>query len=207
LRRLVDGRVEEIPAKHSAVASLDPRETFCAVALSAPPVEWEARCEAPPPRASKAEWRDANGGVPARWRAVPLVMGRRADGAPVIHFGVSLRDTAQPWAGSFVALAPDSRLTLRWRSERPTRLLVLLITQRPGGGFGGNFEWKSPQVANAANGAGWQETSLSLSDFAPLLPNHAEFAGHGLSALIITAFGKDAGLEVAAVRVDAPPKP
>ncbi len=201
LRRLVDGRVVEVAARHEAVASLDAQQPLVAVAPAVPPGEWNADLASAPTGGSKGEPIAATGARPACWRAVPLVMGRRAAGSPVIHHGISVRETSRSPAGSFVSLSSDSEVVLRWRTDRPSGLFVFLITQRPGGGFGGNFEIKTAALAGSDDGGGWRRAALPLRDFRPLHPGRAAFAGHGVSAVLVTTYGTDAGLEVAAVRI------
>ena len=192
LRRLVDGRAVEVTAQHSAVASLDAQAPLIAGAPTMPPRRWSAPLSAPPINGSKGAVR---AGAPAGWLGVPLMMGRR-QGAPVIHHGIVVRDNTQPAAGSFVTVAEDSVLTLRWRTQRVAGLFIFISTQLPGGAFGGNFELKTTKTAGALDADGWQTATIPLRSFQPLQSNHAEFSGHGVSAAIVTTYEQDAQLEV-----------
>lgn len=203
-RRLVDGTAVDVDARQDAVASLDVREPLAAGTSAMPSEAWRLDYTMPPGAGSRGEVRAADGETPARARGVPLVMGRRKDGSPVIHFGIAVRDHARPSAGSFVTLTADSRVTLRWRAARPTGLFVFLATQRPGGGFGGNFEFKLPRDAGVPDAGGWRTVSVPVGDFRPLLARRAAFAGNGVSVLMVTTYEEDAGLEVAGMGIGIP---
>ena len=202
LRRLVDGRAVEVTAQHSAVASLDAQAPLIAGAPTMPPTHWSANLATPPTGGAKGDWRAAEGGAPARWHGVPLVMGRR-QGAPVIHHGISMRDHARPSAGAFVTLVSESTLTLRWRTQKPTGLFIFISTQLPGGAFGGNFELKPTKTAGALDADGWQTATFPLRSFQPLQSNHAEFSGHGVSVAIVTTYERDAQFEVRGMSIGA----
>ena len=200
LRRLVDGRAVDVTAQHSAVASLDAQSPLVAGAPTMPLAHWSADIATPPTDGAKGEWRAAEGGAPARWHGVPLVMGRR-NGVPVIHHGVSVRDHSRPSAGSFVTLAPDSAMALRWRTQKPAGLFIFISTQLPGGAFGGNFELKPTRTAGLVDTSDWQTATFPLRSFRPMQSNHAEFAGHGVSVVIVTTYEQDAQLEVSGMSI------
>jgi hypothetical protein len=200
MRRLVDGHAVEVTAQHSAVASLDAQMPLVAGAPVMLPSQWSAPLSAPPGNGSKGA---ARAGTPAGWHGVPLMMGRRQS-APVIHHGIAVRDNTQPAAGSFVTLAEDSVLTLRWRTQRPSGLFIFIGTQQPGGAFGGNLELKPSKLAGALEADGWRTASFPLRDFRPLQHNRTAFAGHGVSAVIVTTYEQDASLEVADLEIGRP---
>ena len=202
LRRLVDGRAIDVDARHGAVASLDARGPLAATASAPPPRAWRFDAVTPPGSGLRGEVRAAEGATPARVHGVPLVMGRRQDGTPIVHHGVSVREPPRRPAGAFVTLAAGSHVTLRWRTERPGGLFVFLATQRPGGGFGGNFECKLPADAGAADAGGWRTVSIPVRDFRPLSARHAGFAGKGASLVMVTAYEDDAGLDIADLAID-----
>jgi len=201
-RRLVDGRAVDVVARHEAVVSLHAGQPLVAAPPGVLPDAWIADLASAPAGGSKGEPRAADGVRPARWGAVPLIMGRDAGGAPTIHHGICLRGPARSASGSFVTLSADSVVGLRWRASHPSGLFVFLITQRPGGGFGGNFEIKTAPDAGSDDGDGWRRMTLPLRDFRPLHPGRTAFAGHGVSAVLVTTFGADAGLEVAVVDIE-----
>lgn len=204
MRRLVDGHAVDVGAKHSAVASLDAQKPLTSATSVLPPTEWRTDFSAPPGPGSKGELLAATGGLPARMRSVPLVMARKKEGSPIIHYGVVARDQSRPSAGSFAALTSDSVVRLRWRANEPTGLFIFLVTQRPGGAFGGNLELKLPGTAGAPDADGWRTVSLPLRSFRPPAAHHADFPGKFVSILMVTTYEKDAGLEIAEMGIGNP---
>ena len=203
-RRLADGNTMNVGARHSATASLNVQGPMQISTTAMPATGWSMPLTTHPGGGSKGEWRDADSTSPARMCSIPLVMGRKAGGSPVVHHGISIRESARASAGSFVTLTHGTTLALRWRIKQPAGLFIFLITQRPGGAFGGNFEFKLPASAGNQTSDGWRSISIPVSSFHPAQLNRDDFNGNGISALIVTTFEKDAGLEISLMDISAP---
>lgn len=203
-RRLADGNTMNVGARHSATASLNVQGPMQASTTAMPSTGWTMPLAAHPGGGSKGEWRDADSISPARMCGVPLIMGRKKDGSPVVHHGISIRETSRTSAGSFATLTHVTTLALRWRVKQPSGLFIFLITQRPGGAFGGNFELKLPPSAGKETSDDWHSISIPVSSFRPEQLNRTDFNGNGISALIVTTFEKDAGLEISLMGISSP---
>jgi ferric-dicitrate binding protein FerR (iron transport regulator) len=202
LKRLVDGEIVEVPGEHSCVASLDARGKLQPEVPDKPAIGWQHRFAEPPPDRWKGKWRAPAGGLPARVRAVACLVGRKheADFAPIVHYGITARRVDGISLG---ALPPDGVLRIRFRTERPTALQIMLGLHRADGGFGGNFEAKLPRDAGTPQADGWNELVVPLADFRPIVPRWLDMPPAARPNLIlITTYGEDAGLEVAELAIE-----
>lgn len=203
LRRLVDGQTVEVPPEHSCVASLDARDKLRTDAPDQPSPGWEHQFTQPPPARWKGQWLPADGDLPARVRAVACLVGRKqqSDDRPIVHYGVTARKVDGVRLGS---LPKNGVLRITLRTEQPAKLQIMLGLNRADGRFGGNFEVKLPADRATPRDDGWQELTVPLADFYPLIQRYPEMAENAQPyLLLITTFGRDAGLEVCEMAITA----
>lgn len=200
MRRLVDGKVVDVPKNQIAIASLDAALPLAASSPAATPASFEHAFDVPTSLKWEGTWLPAEAGGVARLRAVPRIAGRWPDATPIIHHGVSLR---APEAG-FVAFGAESTVTIRCRMSRRETLRVMLNMRRPEGTFAGNFEAKVPldPADDAAGEDGWRTVSIPAAAFLPIVDGHPRFTpGMAVSLLLIETFTSEAALEVAGLSV------
>ncbi len=201
LGRLADGAEVEVTANHAATASLETGMPLVAKPSAMPPNMWRTDFSQSPTAGSRGDWIPASGNDVAHLKAVPLVVGRH-DGAPIVHYGVSVRDSSLPNAGAFVSAMTGSVLRLRYRTSKAGSLMLFCITQRPGGAFGGNFELSLPADAGSPGTGGWRTLDVHLSEMRPLQPQRALHpAGNGISHFSVKTLHRDAELEVAELSI------
>lgn len=161
LRRLADGSEIDVPAKSSAVASLDTNTPLDAATTPAPLVDWSFDfATSTPPR----EWRGyARDGI---MYASPYVAVRLPDGRVITHHGVSIRTAmlAQPLR---LLATESSVIRYRLRVDRPTLLLLMLFTADEEGRFAGNFECKVREDELRPDADGWCEIAIPVARYKP----------------------------------------
>jgi len=203
VRRLVDGATLELAHNQSAIATLDIRDRLAAVPDNEhPPVIWRRAFDRPPPAGSKGEWRSHEEPGGPCLRAVPYVAGRRPDGSPVIHHGI----TARPADGSGVlaSLTPTTVLRVRWRTARPASLQMFTSLKTADGAFGGNFELIARAERSPADAAGWRTSTVRLADFEPRTGKFASPPPGALVGLILLSTRETAAdLEIAEITLDS----
>lgn len=202
LKRLVDGETVEVSQQHSCVASLDARGDLRPEVPSEPEIGWQYRFTDPPPQSWKGEWRSAEGSLPARLRAVAFLVGRKQerDYTPIVHYGITARSVDEINLGS---LPPKGELRVRFRTDHPARLHIMLGLNREDGGFGGNFEAKLSPDSGVPQADGWRELVVPLASFTPIMyhkPNMPVDARPYL--LLITTYDDYAGLEVSELAIE-----
>jgi len=213
LRRLADGQMVDVAEHHTATVSL---ATVMPIAANRPvkmPANYRQTFDGTSRARFLGEWLAAetqNGqhgekGLPARARSVPYVAGRNADGTPTIYYGVTVREQDP----GFVTLHDDSVVSVRFRTDTPQPLQLMIGTRRPGGSFGGNFEASVaaetaiPDDAGEDGGSGgWLRLEVPTRDFMPICPGYSELTpGNVMSMLLVDTYSIDAHLEVAEVSV------
>ncbi len=203
LRRLADGATVDLDRNYSAIATLDTRDQLAALAGDAElPRSWRRTFDQPPPAGSKGEWRprDATGGP--RVRAVTYVAGRRADGSPIVHHGISARAT--DGTGVLASLTRTTVLQVRWRTAQPASLQVFASLKSADGAFGGNFEFIARAERSPAAAGGWRTTTLRLADFEPRAGKFATPPpGAQVGILLLSTRETAADLEIAEITLDS----
>lgn len=203
VRRLVDGATLELDRNQSAIATLDIRDRFTAVPdHDHPPLIWRRAFDRPPPAGSKGEWRsrDEPGGPCVR--AVPYVAGRRPDGSPAIHHGITARPA--DGSGALASLTPNTVLRVRWRTARPASLQVFTSLKTADGAFGGNFEIIARAERSPADAAGWRTSTVRLADFEPRAGKFASPPPGALVGLLLLSTRETAAdLEIAEMTLDS----
>jgi ferric-dicitrate binding protein FerR (iron transport regulator) len=193
MRRLADGKSVDVADSQTATATLDSVESLQAHAPQTPSTSICYRFSEPLPSNWKGERIPADAADPDRVRAVPCVVGRKADGAPVVQYGISVRGHT----GRVAALRPASVINVRFRSEQRVPLRIMLTVQRPNGSFGGNFE-KSVDIDEGEESTnGWRRVTIPLSEFRPLIPRFAKPPQNGeVSLVFLSTFQISAQLEM-----------
>ena len=205
LQRLADGQTVEVPEHHMATASLATGQPMAATRPGQLPSRYRQTFDGTPCFRCRGKWMAADDRLPSRARAVPFVAGRGADGKPIVHYGMTVRDQDH----GFVALHDDSVVAVRFRCATLSRIQVMIGMRGPGGSFAGNFEAQIDSDSAApeddpgdgpSNGWRWLEVPArkfiaSCKEFPVLTP------GHSVGMLLVDTFSSDASLEVAEVVV------
>ena len=190
LKRLADGSAIEVPAKSSAVASLNSGLKLDAATTPAPLTQWSFDFTTTvPPR----DWRGVSDGT--RIVASPYAAARKSSGTVVTHFGISVR-TAQLNPPLALMAADTSVIRYRLRQDKPAPLQIMLLTSNPRGDFGGNFEVKIGEHDLHTDDDGWCEIAIPLHEFKGLSTRYPSPAGKLLYCVLISSFQKDTRLTV-----------
>lgn len=199
LKRLADGSAIEVPAKSSAVASLNSELKLDAAATPEPLTRWSFDFTTTvPPR----DWRGVSDGT--RMVASPYAAATKASGAIITHFGVSVR-TAQLSPPLALMATDTSVIRYRLKQNRRASLMIMLITSKPRGGFGGNFEVKLSENDLHPDRDGWCEIAIPLRQFKAILSKYPSPTGNILDSVLITSFQKDTQLTVARFELSTQP--
>ena len=201
LKRLSDGSAIDVPAKSSALASLDSTSKLNSSstpdALSAWSFDFTTTV---PPNDWRGVWRDTSEG--GRMVSSPYVASRRSEDSIITHFGVSVR-TAM--LNPPLALIATDRSVVRYRlnQDQLARLQVMLLTNVSKGGYGGNFECIISAEELKPDADGWCEIEIPVSRFKPadhrrnIQERYPSPVGHILTGILISSFQKDTKLTVA----------
>lgn len=204
LRRLADGGVVEVPAHHAVRASFKIQDSLRPEPTRMPGTHWRLELDDGPAEGIRGDWSGARDGSTSHLTAVPLLQGGKRGSYPVIHHGIGVREPSRPSAGSFVTLTPTSAVRLRYRVKQPATLILFMVTQQPGGQFGGNYEFRQPTSELSPDRDGWTTVSVPLSRFVPLLAHHPNHpAGNAISYLCVRTIDPEPELEVSELRIDA----
>lgn len=199
LKRLADGSAVDVPARSSAVASLDSALKLDAATTPEPLTRWSFDFTTTvPPRG----WCGVSDG--ARIVASPYVASRKSSGNVVTHFGISVRTAQLNKPLSLIAVG-TSVIRYRLKQDQPAPLQIMLLTSKPRGDYGGNFEVKIGENDLHPDRDGWCEIAIPLHVFKALSPRHASPTGNILNSVLISSFQKDTHLTVAQFRLDVHP--
>jgi hypothetical protein len=205
LKRLADGSQINVSANRSAVASLDAEYSLDAASTPEPLTDWSFDfTTTTPPR----DWRGvAKGGV---MHARSYVAKKLPGGRIITHHGVSVRPAMleQP-----LRLLATERSVIRYRLrlEQKTRLQLMLLTNRPDGRFGGNFECHIEPHELTADADGWYDLAIPVSRCSPIDPRphirerQTTPAGAIITSAIISTFSSDQALAVSYFEMKAHP--
>jgi ferric-dicitrate binding protein FerR (iron transport regulator) len=201
LRRLADGSSIEVPAKRSAVASLDSALKLDSATTPEPLTDWSFDfTSAMPPQ----DWRGNSDGT--RMMASPYVASRKSSGAILTHFGVSLR-TAQLTPSLSLIVTAHSVIHFRLRQNEARPLQLMLLTSKTSGGYGGNFEKKIAPDDLRPDANGWCELAVPIRAFRPLSPRHESPVGKILTSVLLSSFQTDTKLAVTHFELKSAPQP
>jgi hypothetical protein len=205
LQRLADGQTVEVPEHHMATASLVTLQPMAATRASQLPSSYRQTFDGTPCLRCRGKWMDADDRLPSRARAVPFVADRGADGKPIVHYGMTVRDQDQ----GFVALHDDSVVAVQFRCATPSPLQVMIGIRGPGGSFAGNFEANihtdsvATETDRGDDGAnGWRWLEIPSCKFIPSCKDYPDLTpGLSVGMLLVDTLSSDASLEVAEVFV------
>jgi ferric-dicitrate binding protein FerR (iron transport regulator) len=199
LKRLTDGRVIDVPAQSSAVASLDPAGMLGASAIPDAQTVWgfDFTREMPPDR-WRGTWYPAVEGKPGRMVSKAYVAGRAPDGRAVTHYGISLRPAYLDPPLQLLA-RPDSVVRVRLKLNHAATLQIMLLTKTVSGSYGGNFERRIEPHELHPGDDGWSQLELSLRDFTPTAQSaarHRSAVGKILNGVLISSLETDTQLTI-----------
>lgn len=199
LKRLADGSTIDVPAKSSAVASLDSGLKLNSTTTPEPLADWSFDfTNTLPPR----DWRGVSDGT--RMMASPYVASRKTSGEVVTHFGVSVR-TAQLEPPLSLVLTGKSVIRYRLRQEQNKSLQLMLLTSKTGGGYGGNFEARLDATELKPDKDGWCDVAVPVSAFRALSPKHPSPVGNIVTSALISSLQMDTKLTVTRFELKSEP--
>ena len=200
LKRLADGTSIDVPAQSSAVASLNSSLKLDPAVTPEPLTRWRFDfTTAVPPQIWRGIWHDSPEG--SRMVASPYVAQKSKEGAVVTHFGVSIRTG---YLNPPLALVVTEKSVIRYRlkQDAPAPLQLMLITNKPTGGFGGNFECKIGSAELRPDAEGWCELEIPINRFKPVdrhphVPaRHPTPVGNIVASFLLSSFKLDTGLTI-----------
>jgi ferric-dicitrate binding protein FerR (iron transport regulator) len=207
LRRLADGSAIDVPAKSSALASLDSTLKLNSASTPAALAAWSFDFTSTvPPHDWRGIWHDTTEG--GRMVASPYVASRRSEDSIITHFGISLR-TAMLSPPLTLIATDQSVVCYRLKQDQLSRLQVMLLTNVPKGAYGGNFECVIEADELKPDADGWCDIEVPVSRFKPAdLRRHIQEryptpVGHTLTAVLLSSFQKDTKLTVARFELSA----
>lgn len=209
LKRLADGSSIDVPAQSSAVASLNSSLKLDPAVTPEPLTRWRFDFTSiVPPQIWRGIWHDTPEG--GRMVASPYVAQKTKEGTVVTHFGVSVR-TSYLNPPLVLAVAEQSVIRYRLKQDTPAPLQLMLLTNQPNGGFGGNFECKIGSDELRPNADGWCELDIPLNRFKPVdrrphvRARHPTPVGNIVASFLLSSFKRDTGLTVAEFELSTPP--
>lgn len=209
LKRLADGSSIDVPAQSSAVASLNSSLKLDPAVTPEPLTRWRFDfTTVVPPQIWRGIWHDTPEG--GRMVASPYVAQKTKEGAVVTHFGVSVR-TSYLNPPLVLAVAEQSVIRYRLKQDTPAPLQLMLLTNQPNGGFGGNFECKIGSDELRPDADGWCELDIPLNRFKPVdrrphvRARHPTPVGNIVASFLLSSFKRDTGLTVAEFELSTPP--
>jgi ferric-dicitrate binding protein FerR (iron transport regulator) len=205
LKRLADGSTVDVPAKSSAVASLNSGMKLNAAPTPEPLTDWVFDFTTTvPPR----DWRGFSDGT--RMVATPFVAKKLPDGGIITHFGISVRTAMLPQPLRLLA-TESSVIHYRLKLDKPAPLQFMLVTNRPGGSYGGNFECRLDSDEIHPGPDGWCEIAIPISRYEPI-PSRPHVrkryptpAGNLITSAIISSFREDRHLELSHFKLTSRP--
>jgi ferric-dicitrate binding protein FerR (iron transport regulator) len=201
LMRLADGSEIEVAANRSAVASLNTDSRLDASSTPEPLTDWgfDFTTQTPP-----RDWRGY--AAEGRMNATAYAAKRLPEGRIITHYGISVRPAMLSQPLRLLATA-DSVIHYRLRMERPGPLQLMLLTNRPEGGFGGNFECGIRAEELQPGPDGWCEVAIPLGRFRPLDPHHRHPspAGKILTSVLLSSYRENRELSVSHFELTARP--
>jgi hypothetical protein len=209
LTRLADGSAVDVPAKSSAVASLDSGLKLNSASTPAPLTAWSFDfTDTVPPRDWRGIWNDTPEG--GRMVASPYVASRKSADSMITHFGVSVRTAMLNPPLSLIA-TDRSVIRYRLREDRPGPLQVMLLTSKTKGGYAGNFECKVPADRLHPDAQGWCELAIPIEEFLPVdrrqstREKYPSPVGNVLTSVLISSFQTDTRLTVSHFALQSEP--
>jgi hypothetical protein len=205
LKRLADGSQIDVPANRSVVASLAAETSLDAASTPEPLTTWSFDfTTTTPPR----DWRGIS--KHGLMQASLYVAKKLPDGRIITHHGVSIRTAMLEQPLRLIA-NENSVILYRLQMKEPSRLQLMLLTNRPDGRFGGNFECHIEPHELTASSVGWYDIAIPLARYKPVDPRphirerQPTTAGAIITSAIISTFSSDQALAVSHFALKAHP--
>ena len=195
MRRLTDGKEQDVPTGFRLTSTLEARAEFVPTALLAVEGAWTSDFTRMPD-ITQGEWMPPGeehplGAIAAR----ALVAERKPDGSIITHYGIIL--TSEP---GFVALRDDSILRLKVRVKTAAAMQFMLSTRMPDSTYTGNFEANPIPLQPGA----WQDIEIPISRLKALKYAYPTIPSGAMAhAFIITTYQEDEGLEIARISLQS----
>ncbi len=198
LRRLSDGQGVTVSQNERVRATLDPAEALVAVPRNIPPKNWRLSYQEPPLPRWKGKWSGPQlAGLPY-FQAVACVAKRNPDGTKVIRYGITARGDGR----HLVTLTADSVFEMRYRTRSDSNPQIMMTTNKPGGAFAGNFQYRIPDELLAEPSSEWHRLRVPLAEFEALTgERYPEIVEGSQVSLVFVTTLQNAGLEVAGLAI------
>ncbi len=195
LRRLVDGRIAEVPAHHRVVASIDQRAELLATQPSPPVNHWSSNL---PAGAAYGKWQMKDDGLAGCLRAEPLFLKETKFG-PLLLFVTAI--SVSSGNGPPVLLGRDTRFRIRGRMPAGGDVSFGMTTHFPNGGCSGKYS-TSRRIESGGLPDGGFDLELRLADIPPEEPRSPRTAaGLTIEDCWLLSVHADKGLELVSVEV------
>ncbi len=197
LTRRIDGQAVEVPAEHQVLASLSSGDFLRLQPRPTPVDAWQSRFDLGP-AGTRGQWLPPSNGAPARLRATPKLLESAHRQPHTIH-QVACRVSSRNQPP--VQVLSGTRIRLEGRSQRPARLVCMLGTQHPDGGFAGNFFHDFAPLPDPDTGV-WT-VELKIPDFDRQRPSSAtrELSGLIVKKVVIYTRSATAQPELEAIHI------
>ena len=195
VKRLADGKVQEVPADHRVVAALERGSRFEVLPRRQYSEEWRSEL---PRDLRYGEFRSGGASGAGTVLARPLLWKEDRAHPILLHF-TSLRPSEDDLPP--VRLTEKTRIHVRGRLDRDHPVVFGVTTLHAEGGFAGKYI-SMDEITIDRDAGGAFEITLPLSDFKPekdCFPSSP--VGHELSDCWILTIEEDAGLEISRVEV------
>lgn len=198
LRRMIDGREISVEPQQHVVVSLDASRELASAATAATPTSRRLDLQTRPAGDGKGIWVAPGNDEPGRLTSVPCLAGRKADGTPFAHYGVSLRSTGD---APFATVTEHTVIQLRYRMRNAAPIKIMLGVVRPNGRFGGNFEAKYSAGAGTTDDAGWTHLEIPITKFRNLIRRFPEIIGQEITLIGFNTLEHQVGLELSGAEI------
>ncbi len=178
VKRLSDGRVIDVPAKHRVIAAAD--HVLTSLPTPAAVNQWKSQLQSGP-AGTFGTWVAPTDQRAARLKAIPFVPSENPSVTlSMVGQGVSRTD------GSPVVLRPDSRIILRGRVKLPTQIYFGINMTHSNGEFAGKFR-ADKKIAMLSDKNEF-EVKFDLSEFAldPCVRERKHELAHAPEGLLVT---------------------
>lgn len=176
--RIADGRRINVSSYSRATARASSTDGFTSQPQETPPDFWQADLTGIRNRVSVGKWIPAGPARTAALAATPYSIGNG-------HFRYGVCAGAETEMPAVATLRPDSFIRMVYRaSEAP---VVMLLTQRKGGHFGGNFELEAPHhEADDPDPMRWRTVELPVQAFQRVPDAHFDIGGRQVRKILIS---------------------
>jgi hypothetical protein len=168
------------------------------------PFSWSQSFERmPSPSSWYGDWIPPDGKNPGLLRAVPRRVGENSENGMEYHYRISTLSASGP----YVCVSPDSKLQLKFRTERESRLELFISLKQMNRDFGGNFVFVLDSTTSNMTplGNGWHSIEVPIRQMKAMSPKRPQIPSLAvLSFVYVSSLGKDIGLEVSGIEIVTP---